>query len=324
MFKSTALPKPCISVGNIGWGGSGKTPLVDWLLRWSQEKGLTPCVLTRGYGGAPPHTPLLVGQECSYLESGDEPLMLACGHPAAHIVVDPKRAKAGPWAMENLTPAPDVFFLDDGFQHRAVLRQLDLVLLRPEDLGRSWKRVIPAGSWREGVSALKAADAFFVKAPLEVLPRLEPMLKHRLEKFGKPVFTFDLTPTRLIPVAPEHSNTATPEGQYILTSGVASPVHVAHGMERFMKRPALKHLAFPDHYPFTRVDWERIDALRKDSGAAFCLCTPKDAVKLAGYCDETLWTVELDLTFGPHFYTDAPFTAWWEERYSRLAEQFSD
>ena len=84
---------PVVSIGNIGWGGSGKTPLTDWLLSWAEGKGLRSVVLTRGYGGKPPSLPFIVKQDSASAESGDEPLYLARRHPHARILVDPKRAR---------------------------------------------------------------------------------------------------------------------------------------------------------------------------------------------------------------------------------------
>ncbi len=68
-------PAPCISVGNISWGGTGKTPVVSWLLDWARDEGLRPTVLTRGYGGKPPHLPYAVQLLSPPREAGDEPLL---------------------------------------------------------------------------------------------------------------------------------------------------------------------------------------------------------------------------------------------------------
>ena len=136
----------CVSVGNIAWGGTGKTPVVDWLLGWSEARGLRAVVLSRGYKAQPPELPLHVSPSRTPGEAGDEPLMLALEHPSAAVMVDPDRRRSGRWAEERLSP--DLFVLDDGFQHVKVRRDLDIVLLRPDDLGDGWGRVIPAGAWR--------------------------------------------------------------------------------------------------------------------------------------------------------------------------------
>ena len=103
----------CVSVGNIAWGGTGKTPVVDWLLGWSEARGLRAVVLSRGYKAQPPELPLHVSPSRTPGEAGDEPLMLALEHPSAAVMVDPDRRRSGRWAEERLSP--DLFVLDDGW-----------------------------------------------------------------------------------------------------------------------------------------------------------------------------------------------------------------
>ena len=153
LLYSDSLAAPCVSVGNISWGGSGKTPLTAWLLSWAVSQGLHPVVLTRGYRAHPPRYPYLVRMDSPVNEAGDEPLLLRQGCPAATVLVDPKRLRAGRWASQL---QPDLFILDDGMQHLAVRRDINLVLLREADLLDQWNKVIPAGSWREPGSAFKA------------------------------------------------------------------------------------------------------------------------------------------------------------------------
>ncbi len=94
----------CVSVGNIAWGGTGKTPVVDWLLGWSEARGLRAVVLSRGYKAQPPELPLHVSPSRTPGEAGDEPLMLALEHPSAAVMVDPDRRRSGRWAEERLSP----------------------------------------------------------------------------------------------------------------------------------------------------------------------------------------------------------------------------
>ena len=140
-----------VSVGNIAWGGTGKTPVVDWLLGWSEARGLRAVVLSRGYKAQPPELPLHVSPSRTPGEAGDEPLMLALEHPSAAVMVDPDRRRSGRWAEERLSP--DLFVLDDGFQHVKVRRDLDIVLLRPDDLGDGWGRDPRRGMARRPGSA---------------------------------------------------------------------------------------------------------------------------------------------------------------------------
>ncbi len=157
---------PCISVGNIGSGGSGKTPLADWLLKWAKSQGLKTVLLTRGYGAKPSELPYLVRENSPVVEAGDEPLMLAAGNPEARVVVDPVRKRSGKWATDEF--GPDLMVLDDGFQHMAVQRDLDFVLLTSDDFTCGWNKVIPRGTWREDVQALRRADVFLLKVVLTI------------------------------------------------------------------------------------------------------------------------------------------------------------
>lgn len=163
IFKAYRPKVFTIAVGNIAAGGTGKTPLVDFLLRRASEAGLRAVVLTRGYKARSPKLPFLVKKDSSPWQAGDEPLMLARKNPQAFVVVDPKRSRAAKFAEQEL--GPDIFLLDDGLQHLALGRHKNIVLLRPEDIEADWNKVLPAGIWREDESALDAADVFLLRLP---------------------------------------------------------------------------------------------------------------------------------------------------------------
>ncbi len=101
-----------VSVGNIGWGGSGKTPVAGWLLDWAEKNNIEALLLTRGYKAKPVSYPYLVKPGALAEEAGDEPLMLATQHRKAHVVVDPDRTRAGKWAMKNFTPGSSFWTTD--------------------------------------------------------------------------------------------------------------------------------------------------------------------------------------------------------------------
>jgi len=150
---------PVISVGNLAVGGTGKTPVVDWLVKEFQKQGKHPAVVSRGYSGSFSGTVGIVstGDEVLMMaaECGDEPYLLARRNPQCPVLISKKRVD-GIKALEKL-PNIDVIILDDGFQHRAVRRDVDLVLLdasRP--LGNGWP--LPAGNLREFSGSLKRAD----------------------------------------------------------------------------------------------------------------------------------------------------------------------
>ena len=314
LFKDFTPAYPCVAVGNIAWGGSGKTPLVDWLLSRTAKQGLEAVVLTRGYGAHPPVLPFPVSPASTAEEAGDEPLMLRLRHPAAAILVDPVRARAARLAEQTLNP--DLLVLDDGFQHLAVRRHLNLVLLRPEDLREEWNRVLPAGSWREPAEALHRADAFLIKIPPSHLPGLLPDIRRRLEPYGKPVFTFFLRPGILRRVNTGGTSAALPpSGPYALLSGVGNPKQVKTTFAKFMGYPPAVHCIFPDHHAYTAEDASRLTDLHLP-----ILCTSKDAVKLRGMGIPSLWELPVTATFGPALWTRLPFAQWWDKWFAEAHE----
>lgn len=159
--KVWQAPVPVIVVGNITLGGTGKSPLVAWLARWLVSQGWSPGIVTRGYGGKAEHYPLLVTSETQPSHSGDEPLMLAqqTGLP---VVADPQRARGGKALVEM---GCDILLSDDGLQHLALGRDIELVVVDGErGLGNG--RCLPAGPLRESPSRLERVDAVIVNGKL--------------------------------------------------------------------------------------------------------------------------------------------------------------
>ena len=297
--------RQCVSVGNIAWGGTGKTPVVDWLLGWSEARGLRAVVLSRGYKAAPPELPLRVQTSHTPGEAGDEPLMLALEHPESAIVVDPDRGRAGRWAEEELLP--DLFVLDDGFQHVKVRRDLDIVLLRPDDLGDEWGRVIPAGAWREGPETLNRTDAFMIKCPPETWEALRPACERRLAGFGRPLFTFALRPVCLRSLrGNERREAGDFAGRpYAVVGGVGDPAQVVRTVTAFMGCQPAETVAFPDHHAYGAGDAARLERLGMP-----VICTCKDAVKLRELPLSDVWALRVEAAFGPKLWSEAAFPDW--------------
>lgn len=318
VFRSWRPPVPCISVGNIGWGGSGKTPLCGWLLDWLTDKGLKPVLLTRGYKSRPPKLPFLVSADSSPVESGDEPLLLARSCPDAAVLVDPNRARAGQWALDRLSP--DVFVLDDGFQHLAVQRDLDLVLLRPIDLTHEWNRVLPAGSWREGSIALNNATAFSINCEADRFHTLKGTIEQRLSPFAKPVFSFFLETEGFLDGFGRR-DAGMEAHRCCLVTGIADPDKALDAATRALGAPPCKHLVYPDHHPFQKSDWDHIVSTAEKTSCRTILCTPKDFVKLASLGDERLRTFDLTLRFGPSLLIDHSFEDWIDSQWRSLSSK---
>lgn len=154
-IEACKLPIPVISVGNLSVGGSGKSSLVRYIGKLL-GKEFNVCVLSRGYGRKTKGT-LLVSErgniKVSWEESGDEPYMLAKLVPEISFVVDENRCRGAKFALERLKPG--LILLDDGFQHRKIYRDLNILLLRKKDL---FDRLLPFGRLREPLSSMERAD----------------------------------------------------------------------------------------------------------------------------------------------------------------------
>jgi tetraacyldisaccharide 4'-kinase len=156
---SRRAPVPVLSVGNLTVGGTGKTPMVAWLCRHLLELGRRPAVVSRGYGGAAGRGPLVVsdgsGPRVGAARCGDEPFMLARALPGVRVIVGSDRTAGAAAAAADRA---DVVVLDDGYQHRRLARDLDIVLLDAAT-PLAAQRLLPAGDLREPLSGLGRAGA---------------------------------------------------------------------------------------------------------------------------------------------------------------------
>ncbi len=159
--RAHRLPRPVISIGNLHWGGGGKTPLVAAVAARLRQRGAAVCILSRGYGGSGSGVRVVSrgdGPLLAAAVAGDEPVQLAGELPGVAVVVGPDRHRAGLAALARLRPVPDLFLLDDGFSHLALHRDLDLLVFPAADPfggGRLW----PGGRLREPLAAAARADA---------------------------------------------------------------------------------------------------------------------------------------------------------------------
>lgn len=312
-------PIPCISVGNISWGGTGKTPVIQYLLDWAATSKLRAGVLIRGYKAHPQKPPLLVTPYTPVKECGDEALMLAAQFPEAVIIVDPKRVR-GARLAESLCPRPDLLLIDDGFQHLALARNINLVLLDNDDLGResldnpgtqgNWNRVIPAGSWREPATALKAADAFLIKSPSSRQPQISELMSDQIAKklteFGKPIFPFHMKirGLRRLGATSDRANSQNEfqniEGDYALLCAVGNPRQVEESVVAFLGRPPIWRIFLPDHHPLngelTAQDGQKIPQNIP------VICTAKDAAKLHSQAKQNFFANFFVLDAQPEFF----------------------
>jgi tetraacyldisaccharide 4'-kinase len=278
-FKTAKLPRPVISVGNITTGGTGKTPLVEFVARTLADEGKKVCILTRGYRRKNPGERVLVSDGTTVFsspaEAGDEPYLLASNLVGrAAVVSDANRFAAGEGAIKHL--ATDCFVLDDGFQHLQLARNLDIVTVdatNPFGGGQ----LLPYGRLREDVSGLKRADCF-------VLTRCDQVntvnaIQQELAKLSgdRPVFLSRMSTSRIAPLSEDDAKT--PTDPVAAFCAIGNP-------ESFFKHLALNgcdpvlRKAFRDHHAYSQSDIESVVAAAKQSGAKSLITTAKDAVKL--------------------------------------------
>ncbi len=257
LLPSHRLQRPVISVGNLSVGGSGKTPFVIALGEMLKERGIRFDVLSRGYRRKTRGV-LVVDVDGTPAEFGDEPLLMArrLGVP---VIVGESRYAAGQLAEESFSS--ELHILDDGFQHRSLYRDFDIVLMRGDDFEN---RLLPSGRLRETLSSLRRADA-------AVLPQdcsFSDAAKSNLGELKKPVWRM----TREITV------TAAMESP-IVFCGIAQPQQFFMQVRAEGILPAAE-VEFRDHHHYQKSDIDRLAAMRDKAGAGGFLTTEKDAINL--------------------------------------------
>ncbi len=252
ILRSHRLRKPVISVGNLSVGGSGKTPFVIALGELLAQRGIRFDVLSRGYRRKT-HGTLLVNAEGSAADFGDEPLLIS-RHLRIPVIVGESRYQAGRLAEDRFDS--QLHILDDGFQHRSLHRDFEIVLLMADDLS---DRLLPSGRLREPLSSLKRADAI-------VLPK--DVLSRECSFAGKPVWRIERELT--LPVVPPHP---------IVFCGIARPQQFFTQLRALGVSPVAE-LAFRDHHPYGPGDIDRLRAVQRDNAAGGFITTEKDAINL--------------------------------------------
>jgi len=254
---------PVISIGNLSTGGAGKTPLTIALAQGLSRRGFNVDVLSRGYGRKS-KLPALVDPTGTAGEFGDEPLLIA-RETRAPVYVARKRYEAG-WLAESKSPQDAlVHILDDGFQHRQLHRDIDILLLNRED----WRdRLLPAGNLREPLQAAMRANVI-------AIPSSDPELEDELRAWGWSGAVWRLHRRMEIP------DLSSP---VVAFCGIARPDQFFSGLESQGLRLAAR-VVFPDHHSYTIGDIQRLIAMEECSGASALITTEKDKVRLEMFSD---------------------------------------
>jgi len=252
MLPLQRAPVPVISVGNLTVGGSGKTPFASWLLKGLQERGEKPALVARGYGQ-------------------DEILLHRRWAPDTLVIAEADRAY-GAWKAAR--KGATVVVLDDGFQHRRLARELDIVLLATST---PWQvRLLPRGPFREPLSSLKRAGVVVVTQkgisddPSGLEGRLDPYLR-------EPPVRVAFAPKGWSNLAGE--SVSGPEGEYLAVAAIGDPASFSRVLREATGREG-DLLPYPDHHEYS---WADVQTLKDLARGRTLVTTEKDAVKLEPY-----------------------------------------
>jgi len=282
LVAAARAPVPVVSVGNLAVGGAGKTPVAMAIAGRLLAAGRRPAVLSRGYRAAS-SAPRVVsdgrGPRLGPAEAGDEPWLVARRLPGVAVLCGPDRAALAREAVG--ASGADVLVLDDGFQHRRLRRDLDVVVV---DAGNPWGNghCLPAGPNREPRSALARAGLVWLthadRAPPGALDRLRG---EALRATGRPPVESRHAPRELVDgrLEPAGSPEALRGRRVGLLAGVARPESVRRTLEALGAEVAAVR-AYPDHHPFTEAEVDEALAAAAAAGAGWLLTTEKDAVRL--------------------------------------------
>jgi len=302
IVPSKSLPARVISVGNLTVGGTGKTPAAVFIARQLQARGRRVAVLSRGYRGrsrkpvnvVADGRDILLGPE----QAGDEPYLMAKALPGVPILTGRDRWVVGQYALDCFQP--EIFVLDDGFQHLRLVRDLNLLLL---DTAQPWGngRLVPAGPLREPRDQAARADAFVIT---RVVDRPTALLDELDRDFpGRPVFLARHQPARV-----HRLDDGQPEdlknlaGRRMLAfCGLARPDNFLDTLTG-LKIEVPLFLEWPDHYRPRNRDLRKIEKAAQIAEVREAVTTAKDAVKLRGRPlgrqagrDLEVWVLDVDL-----------------------------
>ncbi|MEN8178376.1 MAG: tetraacyldisaccharide 4'-kinase [Pseudomonadota bacterium] len=275
LLNSGKLPAPVIVVGNISVGGTGKTPVVVWLARWLLEKGFSPGIVTRGYGGESAHWPRQVTADTQASQVGDEAVLLY-RRTSCPVYAGPDRFKTG----QRLLAEQDcnIIISDDGLQHYALSRDLELAVIDGERrFGNGL--CLPAGPLREQKSRLHKVDLILTNGTAQ--------------EGEQP---FQVSGTQVLAVndsGGEPQPLSSFAGKHVeAVAGIGNPERFFSMLESIGVK--ISRHVFPDHHPFSPND------LASFAGNTV-LMTEKDAVKCEAFAANDVWFVPADAHFNENF-----------------------
>lgn len=282
IFSSYSSKVPVISVGNLTLGGTGKTPVVLWLAQFLQGESYTPAIISRGYRGTAKQLVNVVSDGKQILlkqkAAGDEPYMLATAMKNIAVVTGKKRKYPCEYAVKEL--GADLLLLDDGFQHLAVKRDLNIVLFNGFTLAGN-SRVFPGGELREPVASLHRADAFVITGIDDNIQDRATRFRELLEsRFPEtPVFFFGTKISGITTLSGDTVSLEELKSPMVAFSGIAHPERF-HTSLKSHNLDITETLVFDDHTDYEAAFTKKISDQAVNCGALALITTEKDSVKL--------------------------------------------
>jgi len=299
-FPIVKLNVPVISVGNLTVGGTGKTPAVDYIARLMLNNHLRPAIITRGYGRKQLGTVVVSDGEkiCAIVEAGgDETMLLAKSLQRAVVIADEKKFRGAQYAGENFQI--DAVIVDDGFQYRKLLRDLNIVLIdAPSFFENKW--LLPAGPFREPFGSVSRADVVIFSNTGKCKPGTLDKLSYQTSRNSSAIlFSASLEPKFLENLATgEHLPISFLNGKKVFAAcGIAQPARFFEEIKR-CGADMVESIAFSDHHAFEKDDIVAIFERARKAHAELIVITEKDATK---------WSADKDAHFLPVLFLRVEF-----------------
>lgn len=281
IFQTSKPDAVVIIVGNISVGGNGKTPVVLAIIDYLKHKGVSAGVLSRGYGGSHQSFPHQVNAENTAAEVGDEPFLIA-NRTAVPVVIDPKRARGAAYLADDL--GCQVIVCDDGLQHYALQRDVELVVMDARGVGNG--NLLPMGPLREGIWRLHTVDGIVANGDVA----FDSLSGNKL---NTPLFPMSLIGEELVNVVDSSKRMLVVEVRQTATAiaGIGHP-------ERFFQALKGKGLTlnqtfgFNDHHDFSPADIP----------SGMVIMTEKDAVKVKPFAHDECWYLPVCARLPKGFY----------------------
>jgi tetraacyldisaccharide 4'-kinase len=312
-LKSRSLDAFVISIGNITLGGTGKTPMVNYIARYLKREDRQVAILTRGYGRKSTgrriiNDPRQNSQKTSstdraqshagddFLEFGDEPLLLARALPEVPVVIDKNRYESG--LMAKAVFDAEVMLLDDGYQHLRLARDLNILLLDATDPFGDFE-MVPFGRLREPLYALKRADVVIVTRADKAFDQAQTVA---IIKFfcgnEVPVLYFysTITSLRLLSTDEVFDACEFVGWKVVVMCGIGNPQAFSEDLLQIGLGIVAENF-FKDHYAYRQEDLDAVVQMARDVGADAIITTEKDAVKLEGlhHADMPIYAAQLEI-----------------------------